>query len=51
MAGQLDEALRLMERALSLLDAADAYEVAPHLDMAIQRLGDLIAEREGGGPA
>ena len=37
------EALSLMERALELLDECDdALAVAPHLDLAVQTLRDVV---------
>jgi hypothetical protein len=37
---RLNEARALMRRALELIDACDdPYEVGPHLDLAIARLG------------
>lgn len=44
MAEQLNAALRLMQEALELLDTAGADTVSPHLDLAVQRLTDLIDE-------
>lgn len=40
---QLAEALQLMRRALSLIDAADGPDdVGAHLDLAITRLGEWM---------
>lgn len=44
---QADEALRLMQRALGLLDEAEGPdEVGAHLDLAMHRLQEWI-ERKG----
>jgi hypothetical protein len=44
IAQELAQALRLMQAALSLLDGTDvAHDVGAHLDLAINRLSDLLA--------
>jgi hypothetical protein len=43
---ELHDALRMMESALALLDEADdAFDVAAHLDLAIERLRDKVASQ------
>ena len=43
---ELQEALRMMESAMALLDEADdAFDVAAHLDLAIERLRDKLASQ------
>jgi hypothetical protein len=42
MAEQLQDALRLMREAMVLLDAAGEDVVAAHLDLAIQRLIEIV---------
>lgn len=44
MTENLGEALRLMRQALELLDAAGEDLVAVHLDLAIERLVEVIGE-------
>lgn len=49
---QLVAAMALMQEALSLLDqAGDAGSSSVHLDLAIERLRDLISRSSDGGEA
>ena len=43
---QLAEAMKAMEHALAILDRANAPgEIGAHLDLALNRLADVLGER------